>query len=272
MSIPKEYNYPLTYFNSINMKKAISTLVCLMLFAAVTFAQNTDSVKTQAKKNIIKLNLFSLPLKNINLEYERGLSKSISVAFGVRYMKEGSLPFANSIANSIGEDEDNWDDRLRTATLGNYALTTTFRFYLGSGNLKGFYIAPFARYAKYTAGLNYSFEVTNGTTTQSEDIYLSGSIKTLTGGLLFGSQFNLSKNLSLDWWIFGPQYGTSDGLISGKKQLSTDEQNALNDQLSEIEDLPLVKATYTVNSSGATVNFKGPWAGIRAGLSLGFRF
>ncbi|RZJ78951.1 MAG: DUF3575 domain-containing protein [Flavobacterium sp.] len=223
-------------------------------------------------RNIVKINLLSLPLKNINLEYERGLTKKISVGIGFRYMSEGSIPFSNAIANMLNEDEDNWDERIRTAKLGNYAITPTVRFYMGEGNLKGFYIAPFARIAKYTAALNYAFEVDNGATTTSEEIPLSGSLNTFTGGILFGSQFNLAKNISLDWWIFGPQYGTSDGQISGRKQLSADEQSALRDQLGEIEDLPLVKATSTVDANGATVKFKGPWAGVRAGLSLGIRF
>lgn len=226
----------------------------------------------QENKNIIKLNVLSLPLKNINVEYERGLTQKISVALGFRYMGKGSIPVSNSVANLINEDEDNWDDRIRSAKLGNFAITPTVRFYLGNGNLKGFYVAPFLRYAKYTLSLNYPFEVDNGPTTSSQEIPLSGSLNTITGGLLLGSQFTLAKNITLDWWIFGPQYGSSNGTISGKKQLSTNEQNALRDQLTDIEDVPIVKATYVVDGNGATVNFKGPWAGIRAGLSLGYKF
>lgn len=247
----------------------MKNLLLILFFAlGFTFFANAQS----DTKNLVKVNLFSLPLKNINVEYERGLTKKISFALGFRYRKDGSIPFSNSVANLLNEDEDNWDERIRTATLGNYAITPTIRFYLGRGNLKGFYIAPFARYAKYTASLNYAFEVSNDATTSSQDIPLSGSIKTLTGGLLFGSQFSLAKNLSLDWWIFGPQYGNSDGLISGKKQLTNSEQDDLREQLSELDDLPIVKVNYTVDANGAAVNFKGPWAGIRAGLCLGFRF
>lgn len=247
------------------MKNLILTLFLGLCFSSSLFAQDGG-------KNIIKLNLLSLPLKNINVEYERGITEKISVALGFRYMGNGSIPFSNKVADLLNEDEDNWDDRIRSATLGNYAITPTVRFYLGKGNLKGFYVAPFARFAKYTATLNYAFEVDNGTTTTSQDMPLSGSLKTITGGLLFGSQFNLAKNITLDWWIFGPQYGGSDGSISGKKQLSANEQNALRDQLGELKDLPLVKSTYVVDANGATVNFKGPWAGIRAGLSLGVKF
>lgn len=244
----------------------------LIVILLIIFGLNYCAFAQASGKNIVKVNLFSLPLKNINLEYERSLTNKISVALSFRYMAKGSIPFSNSIANLLNEDEDHWDDRVRSATLGNYAITPTIRFYMGKGNLRGFYIAPFARIAKYSTSLNYAFEVNSGASSRTEDLPLAGDIRTFTGGILFGSQFSLAKHLSLDWWIFGPQYGSSNGSISGKKQLSADEQSALRDQLADIEDLPVVKATYVVDANGATVNFKGPWAGIRAGLALGFRF
>ncbi|WP_421945570.1 DUF3575 domain-containing protein [Pedobacter sp.] len=247
------------------MKKLTLSFLLSAVIATSCFGQDLG-------KNIIKLNLLSLPLKNINVEYERGLTQRISAAIGIRYMSKGSIPFANSIAELLNDDEDNWNERIKTAKLGNQAITATIRFYMGKGNLKGIYIAPFGRYARYSAALDYPFEVENGTTSYSQDIYLSGDLTTLTGGILFGSQFNLGKHLSLDWWILGPHYGGSNGSIAGKKPLTANEQQALREQLEEIKDLPIVKATYTVDANGAVVDFKGPWAGVRAGLSLGFRF
>ncbi|WP_231490572.1 DUF3575 domain-containing protein [Pedobacter sp. Leaf170] len=247
------------------MKKLTLSLLFLALITTTVFGQDLG-------KNVIKLNLLSLPLKNINVEYERGLTKKISAALGVRYMSKGSIPFSNSIAELLNDDADNWNERIKSAKLGNTAVTATVRFYLGEGNLKGFYIAPFGRYAKYSASLDYPFEVDNGATSYSQDISLAGDLTTITVGILLGSQFNLGKHLTLDWWILGPQYGSSDGSISGKKPLTANEQQALREQLEEIKDLPIVKANYTVDANGAVVDFKGPWAGIRAGLCLGFRF
>jgi hypothetical protein len=53
--------------------------------------------------------------------------------------------------------------------------------------------------------------------------------------------------------------------------LNQDQQNEILTTLSDI-DIPLVEETYTVNANSASVSLKGPWAGIRAGLSLGIRF
>lgn len=57
-----------------------------------------------------------------------------------------------------------------------------------------------------------------------------------------------------------------------KKNLSSDEQDALRDELANLDDLPLLETIYTVDNNGAKVDFKGPWAGIRFGFSLGVRF
>ena len=75
----------------------------------------------------------------------------------------------------------------------------------------------------------------------------------------------------LDWWILGPHYGSSKGSVIGKKPLSPSEQTSLKAELDGI-DIPILKTTNSVDANGATVFFKGPWAGLRAGVCLGFRF
>jgi hypothetical protein len=256
----------------------IKTLVVAAFACAISsasFAQNTESsTETALGKNLVKINLLSLPLKNFHVQYERAVAKKISVGLGLRLMPKGSLPFSNAISKAI--DDEDLSKQIENFSTSNFAITPEVRFYLGKEALKGFYLAPFARYSRYTAAVPYNFEVefTDGTNTltREENIPLSGSVNTFTAGLMIGSQFKLSKLISLDWWILGPQYGGAKGSIAGQKTLSPDEQDALRDQLQDLEDLPLVKTTYTVDGNGAKVDFKGPWAGVRAGLCLGVRF
>lgn len=88
---------------------------------------------------------------------------------------------------------------------------------------------------------------------------------------MIGAQFKLGKSVYLDWWILGPNYGSSSGKISGQRSLSASEQQSLRDEIDGL-DIPLTEFTYTVNGNGATINFDGPWAGLRAGLCFGIRF
>ena len=220
---------------------------------------------------VVKLNLLALPLNNFSFQFERAIGDKTSVGLGLRFMPKSGIPLSGTI-ESLVDDPEAWND-LQHFKTGNIAFTPEVRFYLGQGVFRGFYVAPFARYSRYSAELPVSFDVddVNGNTV-TQTLPLSGNMTTLTGGVLLGAQWKLSNLIYLDWSILGPQYGGSSGNIVGKRSLSEDEQNALRESLVELEDLPLVTSSYSVDGNGATVDFKGPWAGVRSSLSIGFRF
>lgn len=246
------------------MKTKITKLVLMAIIGAFTvqigFAQTQTPKKTvDSGKNLLKVNLPSFALRTIAVQYERAIGKNISLGLGYRTMSKGALPFG-SYLNEI-------DEQLGSLQVGNYAITPEIKFYMGKGLFKGFYIAPFMRIAKYNASIDYEFQV-NGTI---QKIPLSGELKTVTGGLLLGAQWRVAKKIYLDWSIIGPQYGKVNGKLIGEKALNAQEQQELREELNGI-DLPVVKITSTVDAKGATVDFKGPWAGIRANIGIGYRF
>lgn len=249
-----------------HFKLTLATVV-FSLCATLTQAQ-TDS-NTLDDKNILKVNLLSLPFKNIHVQYERAFSNKMSFALGVRMMPKSGIPFKNTII-SLAEDDDELVNQIDNFKTSNFAITPEIRFYMGKKALKGFYIAPFARYSKYTVSMPFEYTDDNNNT---NTIDLSGDLTTFTGGIQFGSQFKLSKAVYLDWWILGPQYGTSNGNVDGKKALTQEEQDDIRESLEDMTaDLPLIKATYQVDGNGVRGNIKGPWGGVRAGLALGIRF
>ncbi|WP_316810153.1 DUF3575 domain-containing protein [Pedobacter heparinus] len=250
-------------------KNSIILLTIMLLSAAVSVNAQENKPETESK-NLVKWNFAALALKNYSFQYERAIGKKISVAVGVRFAPKSGVPFPGQVEKLI-DDEDTWNS-IKDFKTGNTAITPEIRFYMGKGVFRGFYVAPFVRYSKYTAEVPYTFDVEVGGTTRTETMPLSGDVTALTGGLLFGAQWKLSKLVYLDWWILGPNYGTSSGNISGKKTLNSEEQQALRESLEDLSDLPLVKTKYEVDGEGAKVDFDGPWAGLRAGLSVGFRF
>lgn len=258
------------------MKNTFTLLLPFVLFFVglnTSFSQtNNQSINDESDLglNLVKINAAALPLGNFSFQYERAVAKKISVALGFRLMPEGNLPLKSSI-KSLVDDDEAWRhfENLKT---GNFAITPEVRFYMGQNVFRGFYIAPFARIANYTAKMPYEFEYEHPLNGPIKDnIPLDGKISTLTGGVMFGAQWQLSKLVYLDWWILGPHYGTSSGDITGNKSLSFEEQAGLKQALSDLDDLPFVDK-YEVNSTGARVDIKGPWGGVRAGLALGFRF
>ncbi|TKC58580.1 DUF3575 domain-containing protein [Pedobacter hiemivivus] len=257
----------------------LSTLVLISCSFGTVNAQDKTKATQEASsevegKNLVKWNFAAMALKNYSFQYERAIAKKISVGLGVRFAPKSGVPFKSQFEKLI-DDEDTWNS-IKDFKTGNFAITPEVRFYMGQSVFRGFYVAPFARYAKYSVEGPFNYDVTvnvSGTDVNQKGVIpLSGDIKTFTGGLLLGAQWKLSKLVYLDWWIIGASYGTSSGSISGKKTLNSDEQKALKEQLEDLEDLPLVKVKSEVNSEGAKVDFDGPWANLRAGLSIGFRF
>ncbi len=246
------------------MKKNVLVSAFLVACTCANAQSYSDSVGS--RKNILKVNLPALALKNFSVQYERAVAKKISVAATVRYMPDGAIPLKSTFIKLA--DDPATERQLNNLNVGNFAVMPELRFYLGKkGVFRGFYLGPFASIAKYNADLLFEYDDAGITKT----IPLSGDVNSLTGGLMIGAQWKLSKVIFLDWWILGANYGTSKGDITGQQKLSTSEQQSLRDELDGLE-VTLTKFTYVVNDNGATVNFKGPWAGVRAGICIGINF
>lgn len=243
--------------------KTIKIVLFLLITSTSSFAQEEAA---GAGRNIIKLNLLALPFKNISVQYERAIGRKFTAAATARFMPKGKLPFRSTISNYA--DDAELDRQLANTEVGNMAIMPEVRWYVGKkGAFRGFYLGAFANIGKFDADLNYEYDDAGTTKT----IPLSGSVNTITGGLMLGAQWKLSKAIYLDWWILGPNYGSSNGDLSGKQSLSPSEQQSLRDELADL-DIPLTDFTYKVDGNGAVIDFKGPWAGVRSGICIGIRF
>ena len=237
-----------------------------LLLNQLVFAQEIklDSI-TKMDKNLAKINLIGF---SINGLYERFLSKRISVALSFRLLPNGKFLFRALIPTTDPQARASLDNLV----VSNSAITPEVRFYLGKkGFGQGFYLAPFFRSAKFGGkGLGIDFTLDSG---QPATFNMEGNIKSNTFGLLIGAQWKLGKNFWLDWQILGPHYGSAKGIIKGTTNLSLSptERTSLENALKDIT-VPFIKQNVTVSPNEAMVDLKGPWAGLRTGISLGFSF
>ncbi len=246
--------------------------VCLLVLCMLSSAAQDENTY-YGKSNLVKLNLTSPFLKNYSLQYERILNKRISVALSGRLMPASTLPFKSTIRKEVIKEEDAlMTDAFNQARFSNYAITPEVRFYLGKkGYGQGFYIAPYYRFAQYKIKeLHYTYEDFD----QDISIRFNGNLKSHTGGFLIGAQWMLSNTVGLDWWILGPNIGGGNGHITGvsNQPIGSDVQQDIRESLENDLDIPFIKTTVDVNANGANMRLSGPWAGVRAGLLLTFRF
>lgn len=231
-------------------------------------------------QQVVKLNLFQLPLLNFSLQYECAVHKNISAALGFSFLMPRGIP------NSIYEPSQNANGFLLPKFKG-WSVTPEFRFYPGKKEEHqaphGFYLAPYFRYSKYSISgqyLNYSVD-TNGVT--HDDHYtMKASYYGFTGGLMMGSQWIIGEHFSIDWWIFGFGAGkakfqidatSTDGSIylnaSDQAQLRTDITN----NIGELGRFGAGSVSVETTTNSAKVTVSGlPMTSIRAGLTVGFKF
>ena len=235
------------------------SMVALSVIALPFFAL------AQQAKNEFKVNLSSFVTKGFGVQYERQIGKKFTVALGYSMIPEGKIAFQSAIENLI----DNPDVKVGDFRLGTSIITPELRYYVGKkGAFHGFYLAPHGRFSTYTMQVPVSFNATIDKRTALFD----GKITNSLVGLMLGSNFKLSKRLTLDWWILGAGIGSASGNLVAAIALNPLEQKNLKDELDSI-DVPFTTTENTVNSNGATVKTTGSMAGIRGlGFNLGIRF
>jgi len=261
-------------------------LVILFIYYGSPAIAQTDSIPSEAdattvtkktkpvesKLNIVKINLFALPLKTITLQYERVINKFLSVGITGRYMPSMSMPYKNFIYNQYGGDDPEVKEVLDNMRISNFAVSPEVRFYLGKkGYGRGFYLAPAYRHARFSIdNLEYTF---TGDQDIENSITMSGNMIANYGGFTVGAQWALGKHLILDWWIFAPFIGTERTNFSGNTNdaLSQEDQYSLKQSLENI-DLPYTTVTADVHEYGASVQLHGMMVGLSTGLAFGVRF
>jgi hypothetical protein len=256
------------------MQKVLKSFVIGSLLLSSQFAKAQDATKTissDQKKNIFKVNLTSLIFKNLSFQYERVVARKTSVALGLSVMPKTGLPFASTIKDQWGGNADA-ARAIDQTQLSNFSITPEVRFYLGKKQAPaGFYIAPFVRYNQLKFDQIYTFTPSDNTLHTAN---IKGTLNNIGGGILIGSQWNLGKSMTLDWWIAGPIYGSSNGNLSGTdpKGIPVQDRAKVKSDI-ESTDIPGTKIEATVGANQIDVNLSGPYVGLRAfGIALGIKF
>ena len=252
-------------------------IACIFLIACVQDALSQDLAESRdPSMNLVKFNLTAPLLKNYSLQYERVLSRNFSAALSFRLMPETGLPYMDRIIEAADITDPDEVEVIESLLMSNYAITPELRYYMGKkkyGN--GFYLSLFYRYGSFSVindALDYEPE--EGETVSLD---MTGDVTAHSGGLMIGSQWSFGRYVCLDLWILGPHFGISSGNINAlsSEEIPLEDQQEIRDEIDESlrdADIPMLDYTITTSSNNVKVDFDGPWAGIRFGLSLGVKF
>ncbi|MCZ2223728.1 MAG: DUF3575 domain-containing protein [Chitinophagales bacterium] len=230
-----------------------------------------NAQKILGGNNVIKANLTSIVLGNYQITYERAIAKKLSLSISYRYMPKKTVPLSGIVEKQLKND----DIKLGDFKMGNNAITPEFRIYPVK-KLKGFYLALYGRFANFDVDVPMKYVASSMPGSPVEYATFSGSIKSVSGGVMIGTQFRIFKKMVLDFWIIGAHYGSSNGDLNAlmNRNLTPMEQQSLQNTLDDYKELgPFRFESKVTSANTANIKSVGPWVGVRgAGLSLGIRF
>ena len=188
----------------------------LILFAFMTFGQQTS----------VKLNLFSLTLKNISPRVEYAFNDNMSAELSLGFMLPRNAGIINSLVDFTSSDgKFDVDPEFR---FNGFSATPSFRYYFGDkGPMAGFYINPYLQYYNYKIG---------STTAYAGQILDLDFISTgIGGGFGLGYQWVLNSGFTIDWFFIGGGAAYNKIVSRFKPQGNTDLNQLKNDAVIEFE-------------------------------------
>ena len=261
------------------MKKKIHLIIATCFITGALFAQTaetesvqfeTETEKEVSKSNLIKFNIAPLIWGTGSLSYERKVTKRVTAGGTLNYRPNGHAPFKSNLEDIISDGDDSSFD-INALKYSNFSFAPEVKFYLGEkGAFHGFYVAAFAKWENTKVDYLYRFEELT-LIDKDPELPLGGTAKAFSGGVYFGAQWHLGKNIFLDWQIIGGNFGSAKIDITATKDLTIEEQDQLRDFAEDLKD-SFEDIDYEINGKGAKLKGKMPWAGLRTGISIAYRF
>jgi hypothetical protein len=245
-------------------------LLLIVLFVAATCIAQQKEEKAKAKPKFsssyaVKWNPESLFLGKISTfgEFNFKHKKSVTLGIGIPYNKTITFPV---------------DDKDQNISIKTFSIMGGYRMYFGKKEMKGFYFEPYLKYLKNNASTIINTDL-DGTPT---DFVTTSSYSGFGVGAQLGVQFMIAKRVVFDLFLLGPEANSARHKVSMHDITSTgpwdaQESAAAQQEIDDaIGDLPVIgdKLKVTVDANARTVSsdYKGFLPGLRAGLSIGFRF
>ena len=237
-------------------------------------------------KNSFKVSLPGIYSKIYAAQYERVLTKNLSLNTTVFYRPETSIPFGQEIdkiakRHGLGITGVNFENlAIDLSQIGVKGFSPELRYYFGQRKNRTF-VAAFGQYEKFDAIIPASLQARyQNQVVELSKVPIDFDIRTISGGLMIGRQWRPAKWLAVDFVLIGPHLGKGQKVYAVVQnpllsRLDESDKEYLREKI--IERFQLNEDYYEVSVADdkAEINAyrKVPYLGIRGfGVNLGVYF
>lgn len=245
----------------------LSVLTFSLLAIPGAFAQYSRHSYGPEQSFVVGVAPLSLMLRsgkfNVRGEWAYADNKSLSVIVGIP--RRSKVP--GWFLNDIEVDENG---KTTTNDFHSLGVTIENRFYLGSEALRGFYLAPYARYNRIW--LTHTSENPE----QQGDIRITGAVGGAGLGAAAGWQFRLGERMRLDLTFLGIDFKWLRGTLTYANSNPNNDIEAFRAKVEEaVKDIPLIGKKLTPEIENNEIKVRTPgWVlpAYRFNLTVGYAF
>lgn len=224
-----------------------------------------------AQNNVIKGGLTGAVMGDLNFGIERKITPKSSLQ-----LKAG---FLDPMSSPLLSDKNLLPEEYETAeVIGGLSASAEYRFYLNKKEgLRGFYLAPYARYFTQSMNAEVTESITIEGYTDDYTMTVAGDLTTYGAGLQLGYQWIIKRIITIDMYFLGGGIDFHTAEITYKADQVPDGFDYsmvtpfVDEVFSEIEFLNKhVEHEAREDHHYTKIPVKLP--GFRAGISLGIAF
>lgn len=199
---------------------------------------------------------------NVRGEWAYSENKSLSVLVGIP--RRSQVP--GWLAGDIEIDENG---QTTANDFQSFGVIVENRFYLGSSALRGFYLAPYARY-------NRIWLTRTTLSPEQGETRITGAVGGGGLGAAAGWQFRLSEHLTMDITFAGIDFKWFRGALTYSSTNPDNDIEAFRDKVAAaVGDIPIIGSRLTPEIEGDKVKVRTPgWVlpAYRFNLTVGYAF
>lgn len=237
--------------DDMKFKQIFAALFCAVLFTQSGYSQRYSYDYGDAPEQRFAVGIAPISLLtgfgkfNVRGEWAYASNKSLSLLV--------NIPRGTKIPSYIAEDVDVVSGESVKNRFTNFGATLENRFYIGREEPRGFYLAPYVRYNRFTVSREIE-KTSNGSITT-----IAGSLGGVGLGGAAGVQFRMGQHMTMDITFVGLDLKWMRGTFRYKTNDPENDIASFRDQVqASLKDIPVIGSQLAAAIDGDQVKVHTP--------------